>query len=193
MALLAEPPQGAEALSVLALPLPGVPSPARVPAVLLPRRRALSITEHAVPGRPRPKPTGGSPGDGSGGRGPPRPGSLRPSRVLQKWQCVEDASGKLKLHKCKGPARLGGRALSNLVPKYYAQGSETCACDTGDYKLSLASRRKKLFKKSECGPGGREGAGGSRRGRRGRRGQEARSSSPSKQSCGRMSPGPGGP
>uniref|UniRef100_A0A8P0PBY4 Arylsulfatase n=1 Tax=Canis lupus familiaris TaxID=9615 RepID=A0A8P0PBY4_CANLF len=65
----------------------------------------------------------------------------------QKWQCVEDASGKLKLHKCKGPARLGGRALSNLVPKYYAQGSETCACDTGDYKLSLAGRRKKLFKK----------------------------------------------
>ncbi|CAK7319707.1 Extracellular sulfatase Sulf-2 [Vulpes lagopus] len=65
----------------------------------------------------------------------------------QKWQCVEDASGKLKLHKCKGPARLGGRALSNLVPKYYTQGSETCACDTGDYKLSLAGRRKKLFKK----------------------------------------------
>ncbi|XP_041588288.1 extracellular sulfatase Sulf-2 [Vulpes lagopus] len=65
----------------------------------------------------------------------------------QKWQCVEDASGKLKLHKCKGPVRLGGRALSNLVPKYYTQGSETCACDTGDYKLSLAGRRKKLFKK----------------------------------------------
>uniref|UniRef100_A0A8C7EN88 Arylsulfatase n=1 Tax=Neovison vison TaxID=452646 RepID=A0A8C7EN88_NEOVI len=65
----------------------------------------------------------------------------------QKWQCVEDASGKLKLHKCKGPARLGGGALSNLVPKYYAPGGEACACDVGDYKLSLAGRRKKLFKK----------------------------------------------
>lgn len=117
---------------------------------------------------------------------PPRPGSLRPSRVLQKWQCVEDASGKLKLHKCKGPARLGGRALSNLVPKYYAQGSETCACDTGDYKLSLAGRRKKLFKKSECGPG----AG---RGQEGQEGAGGTLICSFKQSCGRMSPGPGGP
>ncbi|XP_044783498.2 extracellular sulfatase Sulf-2 isoform X3 [Bubalus bubalis] len=65
----------------------------------------------------------------------------------QKWQCVEDASGKLKLHKCKGPARPGGRALSNLVPKYYVQGSEGCICDSGDGQLTLAGRRKKLFKK----------------------------------------------
>ncbi|XP_073649180.1 extracellular sulfatase Sulf-2 isoform X4 [Tursiops truncatus] len=65
----------------------------------------------------------------------------------QKWQCVEDASGKLKLHKCKGPARPGGRAVSNLVPKYYAQGGEACVCDSGDEQLSLSGRRKKLFKK----------------------------------------------
>nr|XP_008528997.1 PREDICTED: extracellular sulfatase Sulf-2 [Equus przewalskii] len=65
----------------------------------------------------------------------------------QKWQCVEDATGKLKLHKCKGPVRLGGGALSNLVPKYYGQGGEACSCDRGDYKLGLAGRRKKFFKK----------------------------------------------
>nr|XP_025731126.1 extracellular sulfatase Sulf-2 isoform X2 [Callorhinus ursinus] len=65
----------------------------------------------------------------------------------QKWQCVEDTSGKLKLHKCKGPARLGGRALSNLVPKYHAPGGgDACACE-GGYQLSLAGRRKKLLKK----------------------------------------------
>ena len=96
----------------------------------------------------------------SGRAGWPRPGRLRPRCVLQKWQCVEDASGKLKLHKCKGPARPGGRALSNLVPKYYAQGSEACVCDSGDEQLSLSGRRKKLFKKST-----QDGRGGDRRGR----------------------------
>nr|XP_021493654.1 extracellular sulfatase Sulf-2 isoform X2 [Meriones unguiculatus] len=70
----------------------------------------------------------------------------------QKWQCVEDASGMLKLHKCKGPIRFGGgngRALSNLVPKYYGQSSEACSCDSGgDYRLGLPpAGRRKLFKK----------------------------------------------
>lgn len=72
---------------------------------------------------------------------------------LQKWQCVEDASGKLKLHKCKGPVRLGSssdKPFSNLVPKYYGQGSKACTCERSDYKLGLAGRRKKLFKKSKC-------------------------------------------
>lgn len=91
----------------------------------------------------------------SGRAGWPRPGGLRTRCVLQKWQCVEDASGKLKLHKCKGPARPGGRAVSNLVPKYYAQGGEACVCDSGDEQLSLSGRRKKLFKKStQDGRGG---------------------------------------
>lgn len=74
---------------------------------------------------------------------------------------MEDATGTLKLHKCKGPARPGGRALSNLVPKYYGQGSEACPCDGGgDNQLGLAGRRKKFFKKSECGDLGGSGPEG---------------------------------
>lgn len=62
----------------------------------------------------------------------------------QKWQCVEDAAGTLKLHKCRGPARPGGRALSNLVPRHYGPGSAACAC--AGPQLSPPGRRK-FFKK----------------------------------------------
>lgn len=65
----------------------------------------------------------------------------------QKWQCVEDATGKLQLRKCKAPMQLRGGALSNLVPRYFGQGSEACPCGVGDSKLSLAGRQKKFFRK----------------------------------------------
>ncbi|XP_074066296.1 extracellular sulfatase Sulf-2 isoform X2 [Macrotis lagotis] len=73
----------------------------------------------------------------------------------QKWQCVEDASGKLKLHKCKGPLRLGTisgsstKGFSNLMPKYYKGGTEGCTCEDNEYKLSPVGRRKKLFSKKK--------------------------------------------
>lgn len=56
--------------------------------------------------------------------------------------------GTPKVHKCKGLAQPGGRAPSNLVPKYYGQGSETCTCDAGDY---LPGHQKKFFKKHKAG------------------------------------------
>ncbi|XP_044515558.1 extracellular sulfatase Sulf-2 [Gracilinanus agilis] len=81
-------------------------------------------------------------------------GEFRP-RILQKWQCVEDASGKLKLHKCKGPLRLGTsggssiKGFSNLMPKYYKGSTEGCTCEDNEYKLSPVGRRKKLFSKKK--------------------------------------------
>lgn len=70
---------------------------------------------------------------------------------FQKWQCVEDASGKLKLHKCKGMANLAAagnsKGTSNILPKYYNRNSEDCNCEENEYKLSHAGRRKKLFSK----------------------------------------------
>lgn len=70
---------------------------------------------------------------------------------FQKWQCVEDASGKLKLHKCKGMANLAAagnsKGTSNILPKYYNRNSEDCNCEENEYKLSHVGRRKKLFSK----------------------------------------------
>ncbi|NWZ24270.1 SULF2 sulfatase, partial [Asarcornis scutulata] len=74
----------------------------------------------------------------------------------QKWQCVEDASGKLKLHKCKGLVNLAGagnsKGTSNLLPKYYNRNSEGCNCEENEYKLSHVGRRKKLFSKKKYKP-----------------------------------------
>ncbi|NXD03160.1 SULF2 sulfatase, partial [Certhia familiaris] len=74
----------------------------------------------------------------------------------QKWQCVEDASGKLKLHKCKGMAALAaasnGKGASNIFPKYYNRNSEGCNCEENEYKLSHIRQRKKLFSKKKFKP-----------------------------------------
>ncbi|XP_016158707.1 PREDICTED: extracellular sulfatase Sulf-2 isoform X6 [Ficedula albicollis] len=74
----------------------------------------------------------------------------------QKWQCVEDASGKLKLHKCKGMADLAAasnsRGTSNILPKYYNRNSEDCNCEENEYKLSHIRQRKKLFSKKKFKP-----------------------------------------
>ncbi|NXD97765.1 SULF2 sulfatase, partial [Chaetorhynchus papuensis] len=74
----------------------------------------------------------------------------------QKWQCVEDASGRLKLHKCKGMGNLAaagnGKGTSNILPKYYNRNSEDCNCEENEYKLSHIGQRKKLFSKRKFKP-----------------------------------------
>ncbi|NWY65147.1 SULF2 sulfatase, partial [Erithacus rubecula] len=74
----------------------------------------------------------------------------------QKWQCVEDASGKLKLHKCKGMADLAAASnskdTSNILPKYYSRNSEDCSCEENEYKLSHIRQRKKFFSKKKFKP-----------------------------------------
>uniref|UniRef100_A0A8C3V723 Extracellular sulfatase n=1 Tax=Catharus ustulatus TaxID=91951 RepID=A0A8C3V723_CATUS len=74
----------------------------------------------------------------------------------QKWQCVEDASGKLKLHKCKGMADLAAasnsKGTSNILPKYYNRNSKDCNCEENEYKLSHIRQRKKFFSKKKFKP-----------------------------------------
>ncbi|KAF1375280.1 hypothetical protein PFLUV_G00237950 [Perca fluviatilis] len=59
----------------------------------------------------------------------------------QKWQCVEDATGKLRLFKCKsegGGAKIFQRGMAgrqrpiSIKSQLYNRGSNPCDCDFGD-------------------------------------------------------------
>ncbi|CAH2302941.1 extracellular sulfatase Sulf-2 isoform X1 [Pelobates cultripes] len=74
----------------------------------------------------------------------------------QKWQCVEDTNGKLRLHKCKGMASLTAPPVPsskqkspNLMSNYYNTNSDECNCDGINYKLAALGRKKKLLTKKK--------------------------------------------
>uniref|UniRef100_A0A8C2ZRR0 Sulfatase 2a n=1 Tax=Cyclopterus lumpus TaxID=8103 RepID=A0A8C2ZRR0_CYCLU len=66
----------------------------------------------------------------------------------QKWQCVEDPTGKLRLYKCKGMASLyaprmqalmaGGASHVQLPP---TSDSDSCNCDDVGFKTSFLKRK----------------------------------------------------
>ncbi|MGH0177298.1 UNVERIFIED_CONTAM: hypothetical protein FKN15_010120 [Acipenser sinensis] len=69
----------------------------------------------------------------------------------QKWQCVEDAMGKLRLHKCKRMASLtvaGKLGVANMKSQLYRRNSGNCDCDITDFQMSPV-KRKKLFSKKK--------------------------------------------
>ncbi|KAM4622377.1 extracellular sulfatase Sulf-2 isoform 2-T3 [Discoglossus pictus] len=72
----------------------------------------------------------------------------------QKWQCIEDSTGKLRLHKCKGMANLAAAPSNkkkslNLMSNNYNTNSDECNCDGIGYKLASLGRRKKLLTKKK--------------------------------------------
>ncbi|KAE8598959.1 hypothetical protein XENTR_v10017006 [Xenopus tropicalis] len=66
----------------------------------------------------------------------------------QKWQCIEDMSGKLRIHKCKGSAdtiSLKKRTRS-INSKGYGSKHKECVCGDADYKSSRSQKKKqRLF------------------------------------------------
>ncbi|XP_015220298.2 extracellular sulfatase Sulf-2b isoform X2 [Lepisosteus oculatus] len=70
----------------------------------------------------------------------------------QKWQCVEDPTGKLRLHKCKGMAMQSvsrKHGLASMKSQFYARSSGGCDCDSADYRISPFKKKlltKKKFK-----------------------------------------------
>lgn len=69
----------------------------------------------------------------------------------QKWQCVEDATGKLRLHKCKRVVEVAAtdkKSSGRLQSKYYPADGRDCDCEQNGYKMSPAARQKqKLLSK----------------------------------------------
>ncbi len=81
---------------------------------------------------------------------------------LQKWQCIEDATGKLRLSKCKGMASLSAvhkPSVSSIKSQIYLQSMSAdgtvnsepqgCDCEPTSYRLSTFSKKKLFSKKSE--------------------------------------------
>lgn len=80
--------------------------------------------------------------------------------LFQKWQCVEDPSGKLRLHKCKGMASLRAPGMQALMargasPVFSFTPSSDCNCAAANFKTPDLKRKRLISKKSEfcSGPG----------------------------------------
>uniref|UniRef100_A0A673AHZ1 Sulfatase 2a n=1 Tax=Sphaeramia orbicularis TaxID=375764 RepID=A0A673AHZ1_9TELE len=72
----------------------------------------------------------------------------------QKWQCVEDPTGKLRLYKCKGMASLYAPRMQALMARGASQlpptsTSDQCHCPEVGFKTSILKRKRLLTKKSE--------------------------------------------
>jgi len=79
-----------------------------------------------------------------------------PLPLFQKWQCVEDPTGKLRLYKCKSMASLYAPRMQALmaggashVQPPPASDSDSCNCDDVGFKTSFLKRKRLLTKKSE--------------------------------------------
>ncbi|GCC22618.1 hypothetical protein chiPu_0001006 [Chiloscyllium punctatum] len=66
----------------------------------------------------------------------------------QKWQCVEDSTGKLRLHKCKGMAVTAAsekRRSNRFQSKYYNGDGGDCDCEENGSKINTAARQKQTI------------------------------------------------
>lgn len=78
-----------------------------------------------------------------------------PSGFCQKWQCVEDPTGKLRLYKCKGMAGLYAPRMQALTARGAAQlsaaaaaaNSNSCDCGNVGFKKPSVLKRKRMFTK----------------------------------------------
>nr|XP_028592577.1 extracellular sulfatase Sulf-1 isoform X1 [Podarcis muralis]XP_028592578.1 extracellular sulfatase Sulf-1 isoform X1 [Podarcis muralis]XP_028592579.1 extracellular sulfatase Sulf-1 isoform X1 [Podarcis muralis]XP_028592581.1 extracellular sulfatase Sulf-1 isoform X1 [Podarcis muralis] len=61
----------------------------------------------------------------------------------QKWQCIEDASGKLRIHKCKASSDILAirKRTRSIHSRGYSSKENDCDCGEADYRSSRTQRK----------------------------------------------------
>ncbi|XP_006634054.2 extracellular sulfatase Sulf-1 isoform X1 [Lepisosteus oculatus] len=60
----------------------------------------------------------------------------------QKWQCIEDITGKWRIQKCKGTAKEGARKRTrSLRSRGYDSKEKDCDCGQADFRATRADRK----------------------------------------------------